>query len=222
MTEIFSKLIAHHNWQEAHLDRLSVVRTYRVENSKGKTVAKEVVTMKYRTPESETFTIISGEGSAFVRNHVFQRLMKHEGKRIRDNKDPDSLITSKNYTLAVIGRERIGSSNCTIVHAIPKRKETDLFDGKMWIDDQDFAIVKITGHLAKSPSFWIKQVDFSRYYENIGGFWLLLREEAVSEVRIFGKETLTINFQKYSVNGLGEIHALARSAAQSTRRGADK
>jgi len=43
-------------------------------------------------------------------------------------------------------------------------QETDLFEGKMWIDNQNFSIVRITGHLAKSPSFWIKQVDFVRDY----------------------------------------------------------
>jgi len=32
-------------------------------------------------------------------------------------------------------------------------------------------------------------------------FWLLSREEAVSVIRIFGKETLTIDYQNYTVNG---------------------
>jgi len=61
--------------------------------------------------------------------------------------------------------------------------------------------VKITGHLAKSPSFWIKQVDFERDYQKIEGFWLLSREEGVSAIRIFGKETLTIDHRNYTVNG---------------------
>jgi len=68
--------------------------------------------------------------------------------------------------------------------------------------------VKITGHLAKSPSFWIKRVDFVRDYQKIDGFWLLSREEAVSAVRIYGKETLTIDYQDYAVNGVGAVRAL--------------
>jgi len=43
-------------------------------------------------------------------------------------------------------------------------------------------------------------VDFVRDYQKIGGFWLLSREEAVSNVRIFGKETLLIDYQNYTVN----------------------
>jgi hypothetical protein len=91
----------------------------------------------------------------------------------------------------------------------PKHKRTDLFDGKIWIDNKDFAIVKITGRLAKSPSFWIKQVDFLRNYQEIDGFWLLSKEEAVSATRIFGKETLTIDYQNYTVNGSGALRSLS-------------
>jgi len=184
------------------------VRTYKVENDKNKMLAEAVVLVEYRAPGTETFTSTSGNGSGFVIHRVFQRLMDDEEKRIRINKDPDTLITPENYTLEVVGTDKIGGSVCSIVRAVPKRKETDLFEGKMWIDNQDFAIVKITGRLAKSPSFWIKQVDFVRDYRKIDGFWLLSREEAVSVLRIFGKETLTIDYQNYSVNEPGAFQPL--------------
>ncbi len=199
--ELFSRLIARHHWQETHLDRLSVIRTYKVENGKEKVIAEEVVVVDYKAPKTETFTSTSGNGSGFVRHHVFQRLMKNEKNRLQINKDPDSLINPDNYTLEAIGIDKIGSSDCSVVHLVPKRRERDLFEGKMWIDNQDFAVVKITGHLAKSPSFWVKRVDFVRDYQKIDGFWLLSREEAVSAVRMFGKETLSVDYDKYVVNG---------------------
>ncbi len=219
--DFFPRLIERHHWQEARLERFSVVRTYKVKNAKDKTLAEEVVVMEYRAPGTETFTTNSGKGSGFIRHHVFQRLMQAEAKRARANKDPDSLITPENYTLEIIGKDRIGSFDCSVVHAIPKRKETDLFEGKIWIDNQDFAIVKIAGHLAKSPSFWIKHVDFVRDYRKIDGFWLLSREEAVSAVRIYGKETLTIDYEGYTVNGVRAVQPLLTSSpANAVRNGA--
>src|SRR5665213_983863 len=199
--ELFSRLIERHHWQEAHLVQFSVVRTYSVQNDKEMKLAEDVVAMKYSAPGTEMFTIRSEKGSGFIRHHVFQRLMKDEENRVRADKDPDSLIAPENYTLEIIGKDRIGDANCSVIHAIPKREETDLFEGKIWVDEQDFAIVKIAGHLTKSPSFWIKRVDFVRQYQKIDGFWLLLREEASTNVRIYGKEILTIDYQGYTVTG---------------------
>jgi hypothetical protein len=159
---LFSRMTVRHLWQEAHLDRLSATRTYKVQNGKDKIVAEQVVVMEYTAPSTETFTSSSEKGSGFVLHHVFQRLMEDEKNRVRANKDPDSLITPENYTFEMVGTERIGSSDCSVFHAVPKHRQTDLFEGKIWIDNNDFAIVKITGHLAKSPSFWITQVDFFR------------------------------------------------------------
>jgi hypothetical protein len=207
--ELFARMTARHHWQEAHLVRLSVTRTYKLKNDKDKTVAEEVAVMEYTAPETEAFTSSFEKGSGFVLHHVFQRLMKDEERRVRINKDPDSLLTPGNYTFERVGMDQIGSSDCIVVHAIPKRKETDLFEGMIWIDNRDFAVVKITGHLAKSPSFWIKRVDFSRTYQKIDGFWLLSREEAVSAVRIFGKETLTVDYENYSVNGSGALQSFS-------------
>jgi hypothetical protein len=209
---LFSRMTVRHHWQEAHLDRLSATRTYKVQNEKEKIVAEQVVFMEYAAPSTETFTSSSEKGSEFVLHHVFQRLMEEEKQRIKADKDPDSLITPDNYTFEIVGTERIGSSNCSVVHAVPMYKRTDLFDGEIWIDNSDFAIVKIIGQLAKSPSFWIKQVDFSRNYQKIDGFWLLSKEEAVSVIRVFGKETLSVNYQNYAVNGSGAVPSNSASA----------
>ncbi len=218
--DLFARMTVRHHWQETHLDRLSATRTYKLENDKGKTVAEQVVVMEYTAPGTETFTSSSEKGSDFVLHHVFRRLMEREKERVRADKDPDSLITPENYTFEIVGTESIGSSNCSVVHAVPKHKRTDLFEGNIWIDNKDFAIVKITGHLAKSPSFWIKRVDFSRNYQKIDGFWLLSREEAVSAIRVFGKETLTIDYQNYAVNGAGAAQSSATNGRTSVVVGA--
>lgn len=197
--ELFPKLDARHRWQKDHLGRVSGVRTYKVVNDKNKVVAEEVVTEEYRAPNIENLTSTSQQGSQFVLHRVFQRLMQREKQRVQNDKDPDSLITPENYTLEELGNDKVGGAACLLFRAVPRRKATDLFEGKIWIDIQDFAIVKMAGQLAKNPSFWIKRVDFVREYQNIQGFWLLSRETAVSTIRIFGKETLTIDYQYNAV-----------------------
>jgi hypothetical protein len=75
-----------------------------------------------------------------------------------------------------------------------------LFEGKIWIDSQEFAVVKIAGHPAKKPSFWINRADFVRLYQRIGGFWLPSRDETSVEVKMYGRRTFTIDHQQYVIN----------------------
>jgi hypothetical protein len=63
-------------------------------------------------------------------------------------------------------------SHCFVAQAVPKRKDKYLFEGKLWIDVDDYAVVRIVGHPAKKLSFWIERADFVRQYQKIEGFWL--------------------------------------------------
>lgn len=200
-TELFSRLAARRTWQETQIKQLSAVREYEVKNNKGKKLAAESVLMDYIAPHTETFTTKSSTGSRYIRTHVFQKLMEFESSRVRLSKDRNSLITPQNYNLEVLGREPIAGSECLVVRAIARRNERDLFRGTIWVDEQDFAVVKILGDLAKSPSFWVKHVRFVREYQRLGEFWLPAREQAVSTVRVFGEETMTVDYHDYTING---------------------
>ena len=197
---IISRMNEQHHWQKLHLDHFSVLRTYTVEDDKGKTVAEEIVHMEYRAPGTETFTIASASGSAFIRGHVFKKLMKREGERAKHPEDRDRALTTDNYAFDVLRKERVNGSDCTVIHAVPKRKRIYLFEGVIWIDERDFAVVKAAGRLSKNPSFWIKRVDFVRQYQKIGEFWLPQKEQSVAKVRIYGTKVLKIDYQKYSIN----------------------
>lgn len=196
--ELFSRLHKHHDWQESHMGEFSVLRTYTMRKENDVASAQEIVNMKYSPPGKETFTIVSAKGSRFIRTHVFQRLMDREMARTRERSGSDGLITPENYRLVITGKEEVGSTKCIVVHASPRQKKPDLFEGDVWIDSEDFAIVKIKGHLTKTPSFWIKRVEFERQYEKIGRFFVLLKETAVADIRVYGRRMLTVDCQKYA------------------------
>jgi hypothetical protein len=82
-----------------------------------------------------------------------------------------------------------------------KRADKYLFDGKLWVDEQDFAVVKIEGGPAANLSFWIRRAEFVREYQRVGGFWLPMRDKTLVEVRLYGKKVLTIEHRDYTVCG---------------------
>jgi hypothetical protein len=117
----------------------------------------------------------------------------------------------------MLGEEDLGEHRCFVVRAIPKREDKYLFEGTIWIDVQDYAIVKIAGHPAKRLSFWIEQADFVREYQKIGAFWFPAEDTTVVRVRLKGTKTLTIRHEQYDVNSI-----LDQSWSESTPERSDQ
>ncbi len=171
-------------------------------NLSGKVHARETVRMEYHAPDKKRFVTASEEGSYLVRHLVLKRLIDSETSAAVGKEHRDSSITPANFSLRLLGQEQVGPRNCYVVEAIPKRQDKYLFAGKIWIDDRDFAIVKIAGHPAKKLSFWITRAEFERQYEKIGDFWLPVKDETLVDVRVYGKKILTIEHHIEMVNGV--------------------
>jgi Outer membrane lipoprotein-sorting protein len=184
------------------LRQYSATRTYAVSDISGKVHAKEKVRMEYVAPDKKTFVTLDEQGSAVVRRLVLNRLMESEASAAAGKDLHDSAITPANYTFQLLGEEDLRNHHCFVVHAIPKREDKYLFDGKVWVDSQDFAVVQIAGHPARKLSFWVTRADFVRQYEKIGDFWLPARDETQVEIRIYGKKILSIDHHTDSVNGV--------------------
>jgi hypothetical protein len=138
---------------------------------------------------------------------VFDRLIQSESETSSGREHRNSAITTANYTFTLAGEEEVGRYHCFVLEAIPKRKEKYLFEGRVWIDAEDFAIVKIAGHPAKKPSFWINRADFVRRYQRIDGFWLPCRDETSVDVKVYGRRVFTVDHQQYVIDPANHLEA---------------
>lgn len=203
--EVIAQLLLHNQLREAQLEHYSVVRTYEVRNHDGQLSAQEVVRMDYQAPGKKTFRKASEKGSGAVRHMVFDRLMESEKEAAAGREHHDSALTPANYTFTRIGEEKLGPYHCYVVQVAAKRKDKYLFEGSVWIDAQDFAVVKIAGHPARKLSFWINRADFVRRYQKIGEFWVPYRDETIVHVRLFGEKLFTIDHKEYSINASEDL-----------------
>ena len=128
--------------------------------------------MEFRAPDKKTFVLTSESGSGLIRHLALNPLIASEIETAAGKEHHDSAIAPENYTLALLGEQQVGPYHCFVAQAIPKRREKYLFEGKVWIDAEDYAVVRIEGHPAKKLSFWIERADFVRQYQKIGDFWL--------------------------------------------------
>jgi hypothetical protein len=195
--EIVSKVLVENKRRNERLQSYSVTRTYEIRTREGKLAAQTVVQMEYRAPDMKTFEKTSEKGSGIVRRLVFDRLMDSESESSTGKQRQDSALTPANYEFHFARQEEVGSHHCFVLEVTPRRKDKYLFEGRIWIESHDFAVVKIEGHPAKRPSFWINQADFVREYQKVDEFWLPLRDETQVEVKVYGKRVLTIEHGPY-------------------------
>ena len=200
---VFAEMASHNELRSATLLDYTALRTYQVVDPKGKVHAEESGRMEYHAPDKKTFVVTSEKGSGLIRHLALSPLIASEIEAASGKQHHDSSITPANYSLHLLGEQQVGPYRCFVAQAVPKRLDKYLFEGRIWIDIQDFAIVRIEGHPAKKLSFWIERADFVREYQKIEEFWVPRRDETFVQVRLYGKKILTIDHQDYTVNGTG-------------------
>jgi outer membrane lipoprotein-sorting protein len=210
--QVFDELLAHNAFRAATLLNYTASRTYQVVDLKGKVHAEEIGQMGYQAPDQKKFVVTSERGSALVRRLALNALIASEIETAAGKQHHDSAISPANYTLDVLGEQQVGPYHCFVVQAVPTRSDKYLFEGKIWIDAEDYAVVRIEGHPAKKLSFWIQRADFVRQYQKIDGFWLPQRDMTFVDVRLYGKKVLTIDHRDYSVNSSVAINGSVEKA----------
>jgi hypothetical protein len=198
--ELFARLLEHNRLRDVRLQRYSAIRSYDVANDNGKVYAEELVREEYRAPDHKTFVTKSEKGSPLVRDLVLNRLIASESEAASGRAHRDSSLKPANYEFSLLGEQDVGPYHCLVVEALPKRRDKYLFEGKVWSDATDYAIVRIAGQPAKSLSFWITRADFVRQYQKIGDFWLPAKDETNVHMRLYGKKILTIDHMDYAIN----------------------
>src|SRR5271154_5864960 len=199
-SQVLAELATHNEERKAALHDYTVLRTYQVLDLKGKVHAEEIGRMEFFSPDKKTFTVTSESGSGLVRHMALNPLINSEIEAAAGKEHHDSAISTDNYSLNLLGEQQLGPYHCFVAEALPKRKDKYLFEGKVWIDVNDYSVVRIEGHPAKKLSFWIQRADFVRQYQKLDGFWLPEKDQTLVQVRLYGKKILKIEHRNYVVN----------------------
>ena len=198
--QVFAELATHNEERRTALHDYTVLRTYQVVDLRGKVHAEEIGRMEFFSPDKKAFTVTSESGSGLVRHMALNPLISSEIEAAAGKEHHDSAISTDNYSLDLLGEQQVGPYRCFVAEAVPKRKAKYLFEGRVWIDANDYSVVRIEGHPATKLSFWIQRADFVRQYQKIDGFWLPERDETLVHVRLYGKKILKIEHRNYVVN----------------------
>jgi hypothetical protein len=196
--EVVAKMLEHDNRRQAALHGYTAARRYLLENSRHHKRAEMVVRMRCLDNGSKEFQTVSATGWGTARNHVFPKLLESESEASLPEVRDRSRITPENYSFEMVARDYINGRPAYVIAIAPKTPNKYLVQGRIWVDVDEYAIVRIEGKPAKSPSFWIKSVQFVHTYQKSGLFWFPVSDRSVTDVRILGATEVTIEYFDYS------------------------
>ena len=198
--EVVAKTMEHDNQRQIALHGYTAARRYVLENARHHKRAEMVVTVKCLPNGSKEFQTVSATGWSAARNHVFPKLLESESEASRPEVRDRSRITPENYSFEMVGRDYINGRAAYVIAITPKTPSKYLVQGRIWVDADEYAMVRIEGQPAKSPSFWIKSVHFVHTYGKSGSFWFPVSDRSVTDARILGHTEVTIEYFDYLAN----------------------
>jgi negative regulator of sigma E activity len=198
--QVIARMLERDRELQSGLDGYTARRRYVLENERHHKRAEMLVRVKCVKDGSKEFEIVSSAGWGVVRNHVFPRLLAAETDASQPGLRERSRIIPENYTFQMAGTDMVNGRPAYVIAVMPKTSNKYLMKAKIWVDAEEYAIVRIDGQPAKNPSFWIKSVHFVHTYAKQGPFWLPLSDESVTDVRILGATDLKIDYFGYLPN----------------------
>jgi len=196
--EIVLRMAAHDLQQKASIEGYAGMRRYVFENHHLHKHAEMLVQVQGDGDGAKHFDVVSEEGWNAANRHVLRKMVESEAETSRPEVRSQIRLNFENYDFAVIGMELVADRTAYVLEIGPKRKDKYLFRSRVWMDAEDYALVRAEGNPAKNPSFWTKSTHFVQTYQKSGPLWFPLSTQSVTEARIFGTTEVTIEYFDYA------------------------
>jgi hypothetical protein len=195
--EIVTRMEAHNLEREASIAGYAGMRRYLLEIHQYDKRAEMLVQVQGDPEGSKHFEVVSEKGWKAGDTHVLRKMLESEAETSRPEMRSRVSLNSKNYDFEFIGTEAVANRAAYVLEVKPKRREKYLFQGHIWVDAEDYALVRAEGNPAKNPSFWTKSTHFVQTYQKSGALWFPLSTQSVTEARIFGTTDVSIEYFNY-------------------------
>jgi hypothetical protein len=194
--EIVWKMVAQNETRARQLNYFTSQRHYHIEfHGLGRSMAADMnAQVIYSAGSGKTFHVIDESGSHLLLNHVLVKLLETEQE---DSREQKAALTPFNYNFTFDAQTNEDGRPLYVFSVEPKAKNKLLYRGKIWIDANDFAVVRVEAEPAENPSWWIKSTEIHHRYQKIGEFWVPQANKSESKVRFGGTALLTIDYGGY-------------------------
>lgn len=145
------------------------------------------------------------QGDSTVQKELIVRFINGEMEN-SGKENTKVAISNENYKFKYKGiRDREGRQ-AYVFEVNPRKKREGLFKGEIWIDTDTALPVREVGRFVKSPSVFLKKVDFTREYSIKEGVAVPQTMEINSQTRFWGMAELAIQYSEFRWE---DLHVMA-------------
>jgi hypothetical protein len=183
--------------QAQHLKAFSATSLFQASLASTSQKAGLEVLISYIAPRTLQFTQIWSVGDPFVKRNIIFRALQSQADHVVRQQAPRSAINTSNYSFRFRRIDVVAGRHLHVYSVKPRRKAPDLFNGEIYLDSVTGSLARVKGTVAKSPSVFIRSIDFVQDYTDFDEFTVPVRLHSVVGTRIVGKvilDTFTTNY----------------------------
>lgn len=163
----------------------------------------------YSAPRDLVFKTIRFSGDRFVKTNVIARVLQSEVDHVRKDDASLNAISPANYKFSYRGTTVLDGRQVHVYQVKPHKKRAGMFKGRIYLDAYAGSLVRIEGTPVKSPSFFIRKIEFVQDYADVGPFTFPVHLHSEAQARIIGQTLVDIYYRDYQP---------VRSTVQSAER----
>lgn len=146
----------------------------------------------YSVPRTLTFKALHFVGDGFVKTNVIGRLLQTEVDHVQKDDPALTAIRPENYKFSHKHTLQLAGRTVHVYQAKPRKKRPGLFKGHIFLDAYTGSLVRVEGRVVKSPSIFVKKIDFVQEFADVNGYTLPTHIHSEAKAAIVGLTVVDI------------------------------
>jgi hypothetical protein len=153
----------------------------------------------YVAPRSLSYKPIHFTGDSFVKSNVIARVLQSEVDFVQKGDPSQVALNDANYKFSYKGLQSLDGHSVHLYQVKPRVKRVGLFKGRLYLDAHNGTVVRTEGSLAKSPSFFVRKLEFVQDYAAVGRYTLPVHLHSTAQARLVGRAVVDVYHRAYQI-----------------------
>jgi len=141
----------------------------------------------FAAPRNLQFKPVRFTGDGFVKSNIITRLLQSEVDHLQKDDTSLTALNSSNYKFSYKGKTQLDTQLVHVYQVKPRKKRVGLFKGKIYLNVETGSLVRAEGALVKSPSFFVKKIEFVQDYADVSSFTFPVHIHSEAATRLVGR-----------------------------------